>query len=195
MGKLVFKYGTMNSSKAANLLMCAHNYRSSGKKILLMKPEIDSRFGDTIIKSRAIEGVQANVIITSDMSDFSVFVISSDSQEISCLLIDEAQFLSEVNVDGLRKITHILPVICYGLRTDYKSRLFPGSKRLLELADTIEEIKTICVSCNKKAIINSKFIMKDDVKVIIYDGSSDPELGAEDKYQALCFECWHNKKL
>ena len=194
MPKLVFKYGTMNSSKTANLLMCAHNYRSSGKKILLLKPEIDSRFGDTIIKSRAIEGVQSDIIITPDMDDFSVFVISSNSQKISCILVDEAQFLSELNIEGLRKITHILPVICYGLRTDYKSRLFPGSKRLLELADSIEEIKTICVLCDKKAIINSKFIMKDDVKVILYDGSSDPELGSEDKYQALCFTCW-NKKL
>lgn len=160
-----------------------------------MKPEIDSRFGDTIIKSRAISGVQANVIITPDMGDFSVFAISSTSQEISCFLIDEAQFLSELNIEGLRKITHILPVICYGLRTDYKSRLFPGSKRLLELADKIEEIKTICMLCDKKAIINAKFIMKDDRKVIIYDGSSDPELGSEDRYQALCFECWNNKKL
>ena len=138
MPKLVFKYGTMNSSKTANLLMCAHNQRSSGKKILLLKPEIDSRFGDTIIKSRAIEGVQSDIIITPDMDDFSVFVISSNSQKISCILVDEAQFLSELNIEGLRKITHILPVICYGLRTDYKSRLFPGSKRLLELADSIE---------------------------------------------------------
>ena len=192
MGKLVFKYGAMNSSKTANLLMVAHNYLSQGKKILLMKQKIDSRFGDTIIKSRAISGVEADIIITPNMSDFSVFVISS-SQEIACILIDEAQFLSELNIEGLRRITHILPVICYGLRTDYKSRLFPGSKRLLELADSIEEIKTICVSCNKKAIINSKFIMKDDVKVIIYDGSSDPELGGEEKYQALCFECWDKK--
>ena len=111
------------------------------------------------------------------------------------MLVDEAQFLSEVNVDALRMVSRTIPVICYGLRTDYLTRLFTGSKRLMEVADNIEEIKTVCSLCEKKAVVNAKYYIdptKDRV-VIRSDGPSEIDLGGEDKYQAMCWECYQTK--
>jgi thymidine kinase len=186
MPKLYFRYGAMNSSKTANLLMLAHNYRSQGKKVFLMKPDVDTRFGSTTINSRAVKGMEADILLFQNTRDFD----SVNMDGVYCILVDEAQFLSDVNVEALRKLTVNIPVICYGLRTDYRSQLFPGSKRLLELADTIEEIKTVCVMCDKKAIINAKFHTVGETKSIIRDGSSAPDLGAEEKYQPMCWGCW-----
>jgi len=188
MPKLYFRHGTMNSSKTANLLMVSHNYRSQGKKVILIKPAIDTRFGKNTIDSRAVQGVQADMIITPQTAEFSI------PEDTHCVLVDEAQFLSEKNVKGLRELTLNVPVICYGLRTDYRTRLFPGSKRLLELADTIEEIKTVCVQCDRKATINAKFYLEfypEHRKVIVRDGSEEPDLGTEDKYQPMCWKCWN----
>lgn len=186
MPKLYFRYGTMNSSKTANLLIVAHNYRSLGRKVILIKPEIDTRFGSNVIVSRAIsEEIKADIIVNADTSIISI------PEDTQCVLVDEAQFLSEKNVEMLREISNNTPVICYGLRTDYRSKLFPGSKRLLELADTIEEIKTVCVNCDRKAVINAKFLHDDkNRKIILRDGSSEPDLGAEEKYQPMCWKCW-----
>lgn len=187
MKKLYFRYGTMNSSKTANLLMVAHNYHSQNRKVLLVKPDIDNRFGFDIIKSRALEGMKADVILHSN--DTAICV---NMENVDCVLVDECQFMSEKNIDALRNLTEFAPVICYGLRTDYRGRLFTGSKRLFEVADTIEEIKTICVNCNKKAIINAKFSIVDNTKTILHDGSCELELGAEEKYQPMCWNCWKN---
>ena len=187
MHKLYFRYGTMNSSKTANLLMVAHNYKSQNKKVFCIKPVIDIRFGQQTIASRALpEMITADLILLPDVDEINV-PIGTD-----CVLVDEAQFLSDVNVDALRLLSNTVPVICYGLRTDYKSHLFPGSKRLFELADTIEEIKTVCVNCTKKAIINSKFYTQNNKKIIIREGNDLPDLGKEDKYMPLCWFCWTN---
>jgi len=186
MPKLYFRYGAMNSSKTANLLMVAWNYRSQGKKVLLVKPRIDDRYGEDMICSRAIDGVKADLIMDSNMDNFDSISI----KDLYCVLVDEAQFLSEKNVEALRELTKEIPVICYGLRTDYRSKLFTGSKRLLELADVIEEVKTICVKCDRKAIINAKFYTDNVNRIIIRDGSADPDLGAEEKYQPMCWKCW-----
>ena len=186
--KLYFRYGSMNSSKTANLLMVAYNYKQQGKKVLLIKPEIDSRFDSKIIKSRSGLECDADYILERDDSSLKHiddFVI----EEISAVLVDEAQFLSKGQVDALRKLTLYVPVICYGLRTDYKTNLFEGSKRLLEIADTIEEIKTICNFCAKKAIINMKY----NGRKIIKDGTDEIELGSEDKYLGVCWNCWFYK--
>lgn len=185
MPKLYFRYGPMNSSKTANLLMVAHNYRAQGKKVVLMKPALDTRFGQTMIVSRAITtGGIADILVEPEWSNFSI------DNDVYCVLVDEAQFLTEKNVEGLRKLAETVPVICYGLRTDYRSYLFPGSKRLMELADSIEEIKTICVECNRKATMNAKFYVQNGGKVIVRDGSSEPDLGAEEKYQPMCWLCY-----
>ena len=186
MPKLYFRYGTMNSSKTANLLMVAHNYLAQGKEVLLVKPEIDTRFGTESISSRAVDGMKAHIIL-SETTEIQL----EQCEGIHCILVDEAQFLSEYNINNLRMLTEKVPVICYGLRTDYRTRLFSGSKRLMEIADTIEEIKTVCVECDRKAIINAKFRWRNSSdKEILHDGSSKLELGAEEKYQPMCWKCW-----
>lgn len=209
---LTFKYGTMNSAKTANLLMLAHNYKSQNKKIILIKPITDTRFSTDKIESRVITSMTADIVLEKDVSDFSFLL----EQGIFCILVDEAQFLSIQNIEGLRNISTEINVICYGLKTDYRSYLFEGSKRLIELADNIEEMTSICVICAKKAIINSKFIIEKRCKTCsayvgeknmcfkcrhttnniykntkyIKQGSSKPDLGAEEKYQSLCWQCW-----
>lgn len=187
MPKLYFRYGAMNSSKTANLLMVSHNYQTQSKQILLIKPNIDTRFGTDTINSRIglSEKVHISASIDTDLSKI-------DTEDIQCILVDECQFLTPEQIEQLRELTTIVPVICYGLRTDYRSKLFPGSQRLMELADNIEEIKTTCVNCNKKAIINAKFRKNHQDKIIIKHGSDIPELGAEDKYQAMCWGCWNS---
>lgn len=191
MHKLYFRYGTMNSSKTANLMMVAHNYRFQNKRIILAKPSVDDRGGITKISSRALGSVEADINIYPYKTNNFKQTISESKEEIHCILVDEAQFLSESNVEELRKLTNQIPVICYGLRTDYRSLLFPGSKRLLELADTIEEIKTICVQCKNKAIINCKFSIENDRQIFIKSGSGKPDIGAEEKYKPLCWKCWY----
>jgi thymidine kinase len=187
MPKLYFRHGTMNSSKTANLLMTAYNFTSQQKKVKLMKPILDTRFGDKVIQSRAVKGMTSDVIITPDMRDFSNIL------PVDCVLVDEAQFLSKSNIDGLRDLAMHTIVICYGLRTDYKTELFEGSKRLFEVADTIEEIKTSCGTCERKAVVNSKFIvLPDNTKKIVKSGSSNIDLGCEEKYQALCWGCYQH---
>ena len=187
MPKLYFRYGSMNSSKTANLLMVAHNYTSQNKKVLLIKPAIDTRFGNNIIKSRV--GVEKDVDILLDYSDYNIKDINNDLlKTIDAILVDEAQFLSSKQVDRLRNISLSVPVLCYGLRTDYLSHLFEGSKRLMEIADTIEEIKNTCTFCDKKAIINLQYDLN---KKIIKEGSSNLIiLGAEEKYLPSCYKCW-----
>lgn len=185
MPKLYFRYGAMNSSKTANLLMVAHNYQILGKKILLMKPQIDCRVSQDSIHSRI--GLEKKVdILIEETTD----LLKEDYTQVDCILVDECQFLSEQHVNQLRAITEYTPVLCYGLRTDYRSQLFAGSKRLMEIADTIEEIKTICVLCNHKAIINAKYKVIDNGKTIIKNGTEAIDLGAEEKYQAMCWTCW-----
>lgn len=187
---LHFKFGTMNSSKTANLLMLAHSYKNQNKKILLVKPSIDTRYNKDIIFSRAFkEGMKADLIINEEDSKLSIDYSSLSS--LSCILIDEAQFLSRNIILDLKNISIFVPVICYGLRTDYKGNLFEGSKVLFELADDIEQIKSICSFCDNIAIINSKYyISKEGKKVFIYEGSNNVDLGNEDKYQAVCWTCW-----
>lgn len=192
MTKLIFRYGTMNSSKTANLLMIAHNFMSQNKNVFLIKPDCDTRFGNDIIKSRAFDtSFKVDLIMTKEISDINIYLEKYDN--LQCILVDECQFLSVDNINAFRKINLNISIICYGLRTDYKTNLFEGSKRLLEIADEIEEIKTVCVNCSKKAIINSKYyIDKNTNKFIIKEGTNDIDLGSEDKYQSLCWNCWNN---
>ena len=182
MAKLYFRYGTMTSAKTLNLLAVAHNYRSQNKKIILIKPAFDTRFGAEMIKSRAGLENEADILVNSDTP-----LNYSDFKDVSCVLVDEAQFLSTNIVEQLRKLSIELniPVICYGLRADFKSYLFEGSKRLLELADTIEEVKTTCYYCNKKAIMNLKHV---DGKAVNVGPSI--ELGTEEKYFPTCYGCY-----
>ena len=188
MTKLHFRYGTMNSSKTANLLMTAHNYIAQGRKVLLIKPQCDTRWGDNLIKSRVGCSMETNLILAPEVTNISAFL-----NDVSCILVDEAQFLSRDNVNMLRGISMTIPVICWGLRTDFTTKLFSGSQRLMEVADSIQEVKTICVGCERKAVVNAKFFRdpEDGSKMIIREGGgSQIELGAEEKYQPMCWQCW-----
>jgi thymidine kinase len=185
MAKLYFRHGTVGSAKTLNLLAVAHNYQQQGKKVFLMKPALDIRFSKNTIHSRAgLEKVADFLVEADTVFDFSIF------RNISCVLVDEVQFLSKSIVNQLRNIAIELdiPVICYGLRTDFKSHLFEGSKRLMELADSIEEIKSTCFFCNKKSVMNMKHVNG----VATVEGPSI-QLGAEELYYPACYNCYINQ--
>ena len=193
-GKLRFIYSVMNSGKSLRLLATANDFDEKRIPILLMKPSIDTRDGDGIIKSRA--GLERNCImiepdinIFKAVNDFSHIRMAEQSKPIKWIFIDECQFLTEAQVDQLSEIVDTLDinVTCYGLRTDFKSKLFPASKRLFELADEIEEIKTMC-ECGKKASINARF---DPNGNIITEGNQII-VGGDDMYKAICRKCWKN---
>ena len=179
MAKLYFRYGTMDSAKSLNLLAVAHNYKKQGKRVLLMKPRLDTRFGANVISSRAGLEAVADVQIDPD-----TVLDPRDFAGLDCILVDEAQFVPPSVIDDLRRITVDpgVPVICYGLRTDFKTKLFPGSQRLMELADAMEEVKVTCQYCSKKAICNLRFV----------GGAPTVEgpqiqLGAEESYAPVCW--------
>jgi thymidine kinase len=141
----------MDSAKTLNLLAVAHNYRKQGKRVKLLKPALDDRFGLEQIKSRSGLEASADMLVGE-----GTVLDPADFGELDCVLVDEAQFLAPMVVDQLRMLTLTLglPVICYGLRTDFQTRSFPGARRLLELADTIEEVKVTCQFCDRKAVFN-----------------------------------------
>ncbi len=184
MAKLYYRYGTVGSAKTLNLLAVAHNYRQQNKKVLLIKPALDVRFGKSSIKSRAGLEKEADILV-----DEKTNLLQCHFVDIDCILVDEVQFLRAAVIDQLRAITHKfnIPVICYGLRTDFRTKLFEGSKRLIELADSIEEIKATCHFCNKKAIMNLKHV---NGKANVSGPSI--QLGAEETYYPACFRCYTN---
>jgi thymidine kinase len=177
--KLYFRYGTMDSAKTMNLLAVAHNYRKQGKRVVLVKPRLDDRFGAEQIESRSGLGAAADRLVGAgerlDPADF---------EGLDCVLVDEAQFLAPEVVEDLRRISVRpgVPVICYGLRTDFMTRLFPGSQRLLELADAIEEVKVTCQYCGKKATCNLRLI--DGVPAT---EGPQIQLGADETYAPVCW--------
>ena len=185
MAKLYFRYGAMTSAKTMNLLAVAHNYRQQGKEVLLMKPALDSRFGESLIRSRA--GLEEKADILADAHT----VISPEMVEgISCILVDEVQFIAPAVIDQLRDLATFqdIPVIGYGLRTDFRSHLFEGSKRMMELADAIEEVKTTCHYCNKKATMSLRHL---NGKATLEGPSIS--LGAEESYYPTCYRCYRTQ--
>lgn len=182
MAKLYFRHGTVGSAKTLNLLAVAHNYRQQNKRVLLIKPSLDTRFGESQIRSRAGLNCEADLLVHADTR-----LDDADFRDLQCVLVDEAQFVSPSVIDQLRRITLELqvPVICYGLRTDFRGDLFAGAKRLFELADSIEEVKTTCAFCNRKAIFN----LKHSNGVATVSGPSI-DLGAEEKYFPACHRCY-----
>ena len=188
MAKLYFRHGTMDSAKTLNLLAVAHNYRSQGKRILLVKPRMDDRFGAAAIRSRAGIEAEADLLV-----DDATILDPALFRGIDCVLVDEAQFLAPALVDQLRALTQGgPPVICYGLRTDFRTNLFPGSRRLLELADSIEEVKVTCQFCNRKAIFNLRMQAGDAPTAERAAELAGPqvELGGNDRYAPACFSCY-----
>lgn len=179
MAKLYFRYGTVGSAKTLNLLAVAHNYERQGKRVVVIKPAFDERFGADEVVSRAGLRRKADLLL----ADGEV-PSGAEAAEADCVLVDEAQFLAAEQIDALRSWTRQLdvPVICYGLRADFRTRLFEGSRRLLEVADSIEEVKTTCAWCNSKATQNLKLVDG----VATEDGPAK-ELGAEERFQPVCY--------
>ena len=183
MAKLYFKYGAMGSSKTANALITKFNYEERGMKVWLIKPSLDDRDGADKVKSRI--GLQADaVVISKDADIFEEFKKFSDCHVI---IADECQFFTKEQIDQLRRIVDELklPVLCFGLRTDFLTNLFEGSRRLFEVADSVTEIKTIC-SCGEKAIVNARINENGDV---ITEGGQIL-IGGNDSYIAMCHACW-----
>ncbi len=185
MAKLYFRYGTVGSAKTLNLLAVAHNYRQQEKKVLILKPEFDTRFGRDEVRSRSGLEKKADFLLTATSR-----LGRASLEGVACLLVDEAQFLSVEVIDHLRDISRDrnIPVICYGLRTDFRTQLFDASRRLMEVADSIEEVKNTCHDCNRKAVFNLKFVNG----VPTREGPSI-ELGAEEMYLPACAVCYESR--
>ena len=184
MAKLYFKYGAMGSSKTAQALITKFNYEERGMRVWLIKPAVDVRDGADILSSR----VGLSSVCTP--IDEQTNIIQSCREKIeSCdvIIADECQFFSEDQIDQLRRIVNTfgIPVLCFGLRTDFTTRLFPGSRRLMEIADEITEIKTMC-KCGRKATVNARI---DSEGNVITKGRRIV-LGGDDKYMALCHSCY-----
>lgn len=192
-GKLYFRYGTMGSAKTAMLLTTAYNFEERGMAYLCFKPVVDTRDRKNVIRSRI--GIERECgWIYSDTDLFAVVrKIFEDTLDLpEWILIDEAQFLSTEQVDQLAHVVddYGINVVCYGLRTDFRSHLFEGSKRLFEIADTIDEIKSTC-SCGRKTIVNARIDGKGE---IITEGAQ-VEIGGNDRYMSVCRKCWTNKRI
>ena len=184
MAKLYFKYGVMGSSKTAQALITKFNYEERGMTVWLVKPQIDNRDSEHLIKSR-IGLSSAAYELPYHENIYEVF--RSLDQKIDVIIVDEAQFLSEDQVDQLALIVidYNIPVLCFGLRTDFRTKTFPGSKRLLEIADSLTEIKTIC-SCGKKATVNVRM----DSKGRIITEGEQILIGGNDTYTPMCYQCF-----
>jgi thymidine kinase len=190
--KLYFRYGAMNSGKSTALLQAAYNYEERGQRVLLAKPVIDTK-GDRMIVSRL--GVSREVDLTISPTTDVVNLVDAEAERIkseegatiSCLLVDESQFLSPRQVDDLLilALRRGIPVLAYGIRTDFQTVAFPGSRRLLEVAHSLEELKTIC-RCGRKAMFNGRTLNG----AFVFDGAQVAIDGDEVTYESLCGECY-----
>ena len=184
MAKLYFKYGAMGSSKTAQALITKYNYEENDMKVWLLKPSADTRDGAAIIRSRI--GLEAKCDIATPDTDIYDRFKKTRAGSCDVVIVDECQFLTIAQIDQLRAIVNDfnVPVLCFGLRTDFVTRLFPGSLRLMELADCIEEIKTMC-DCGAKATVNARisdgYIVTEGAQVV---------LGGNDCYIAMCHKCY-----
>lgn len=182
MAKLYFRYGAMGSSKTANAVMVQYNYRERGQQVLMLKPKLENRDGATVVRSRC--GLEAECRFVEDLPGISL-------EGIDCVIVDEAHFLTRAQVRSLVDIVddYNIPVICYGLRTDFRGELFEGSRELLCWADTIEEIKTVCW-CGKKATFNARVsngkIVREGEQIM---------LGGNSTYISLCRRHWKSGEL
>ncbi|MGI5971984.1 MAG: thymidine kinase [Oscillospiraceae bacterium] len=186
MAKLYFKYGAMGSSKSAQALITKFNYEERGMRVWLIKPLTDRRDGTDMIRSRIGLSGRADVIKPAD----NIMEIFTQRGKTDVIIADECQFLTPEHIDQLRDIVdeYDVPVLCFGLRTDFQTKMFPGSMRLFELADSITEIKTIC-SCGAKATVNARI----DQDGRIVTKGEQVYLGGNDAYIAMCHSCWKKR--
>ncbi|MBR0143095.1 MAG: thymidine kinase [Clostridia bacterium] len=188
MAKLYFKYGAMGSSKTAQALITKFNYEERGMKVLLLKPAIDDREKGSVVRSRI--GLEAPCrMVPADMDLYKLYMEEYRDRDV--VIVDECQFLTEEQVDQLGDLVleRDIPVLCFGLRTDFLTHLFPGSKRLLEIAESVSEIKSVC-RCGAKATVNARF---DDHGNVVYKGAQIL-IGSNSRYEAMCRRCWLKRK-
>lgn len=192
-GKLYFRYGTMGSAKTALLLTTAYNFEERGIDYLCFKPVIDTRDKKNVIRSRiGIERQCQWIYQDSNLYTTMKEMVASASIVPEWILIDEAQFLTASQVDEISQIVDDFGcnVVCYGLRTDFQTNMFEGSRRLFEIADSIDEIKSTC-SCGRKTIVNARIDGNGDIVTV----GEQVEIGGNDKYMAVCRKCWRNKRI
>lgn len=190
MAKLYFRYGAMNSGKSTALMQVAYNYEERGMKVRILKPKIDSK-GDDKLVSRLGVTRKVDYLIDEEDNLFDSFSKIENGERISCILVDESQFLSADQIDQLLNIavTKDVPVICYGLRTDFKTQGFSGSQRLLLVAHSLEELKTIC-RCGKKAIFNGRKING----IFVFEGDQiSIDNNDQVDYEAMCANCYFKR--
>ncbi len=188
MPKLYFKYGTMASSKSAQALMCKFNYEQKGMTVLLVKPELDDRDDgeERMVRSRI--GLTAKCYtIGRDESFIDLFDSVNKERSIDIVIVDEAQFCTSEQVDQLKELTQRATVLCYGLLLDFTCHLFEGSKRLVELADSLQEIKSVC-RCGRKASVTARFVNGKCV-----DHGPTILIGGDDSYESMCYWCWQDE--
>ena len=184
MAKMYFKYGAMGSSKTAQALITKYNYEENDMQVWLIKPSADTRDGISTLRSRI--GLEAQCEVIAPEVDIYARFLGSQVRRCNVIIVDECQFLTARQIDQLRAIVdeQNVPVLCFGLRTDFQTKLFPGSMRLMELADCIEEIKTMC-DCGAKATVNARindgYIVTEGAQVV---------LGGNDCYIAMCHRCY-----
>ena len=185
MAKLYFKYGAMGSSKTAQALITKYNYEENDMRVWLIKPSADTRDGAQILRSRI--GLEAQVDVITPAIDVYRLFEETKKDQCDVIIVDECQFLVPEQIDQLRAIVNdfSVPVLCFGLRTDFQTKLFPGSRRLMELADCIEEIKTMC-DCGAKATVNARI----DGEGHIVTQGAQVVLGGNDSYIAMCHKCY-----
>lgn len=192
MAKLYFRYGAMNSGKSTSLLQAAYNYEERGHQVLLAKPGVDTKAGRKIHSRLGVDR-SVDYVIGADDDAYGLLQANRDrmqsetGRDVSCLLVDEAQFLSARQVNDLLRVAVLdgIPVICYGIRTDFRTAAFPGSQRLLEIAHSLEELKTIC-RCGRKAVFNARLA---DGK-FVFDGDQVAIDGTEVTYESMCAACY-----
>lgn len=197
MSKLYFKFGAMASSKTANALMTRFNYEEKGNRVWLIKPDIDNRddYLDengnrvTVVKSRIGLSAVADVI-PREANLLEMFEKTSSERAVDVIICDECQFLTGAQVDQMKYIAEFCntPVLCFGLRSDFQTKLFEGSMRLFEIADSITEVKSVC-KCGKKAIVNAR--VNENGKIVTE--GAQIEIGGNDKYESMCWGCWQTR--
>lgn len=188
MAKLYFKFGAMGCSKTAQALITKFNYEERGMKVLLIKPSVDNRDGATIVRSRI--GLEAEAItVPSDLNLYDLYL--NEYRDSNVIIVDECQFLNPNQVDELSQVVmdYDVPVLCFGLSTDFLTHLFPGSRRLFEIADSIQEIKSVC-KCGSKATVNARL---DDDGNVVFSGDQVC-IGGNERYVAMCKKCWLKAK-
>lgn len=189
MAKLYFRYGVMGSSKSAQALITKFNYEEQGMRVWLIKPAADTRYGTDVVRSR-IGLEQPADVVTEEMNLFEIFR-DREKEFNDVIIADEAQFLTPEHIEQLRDIVdnYNVPVFCFGLRTDFRTKMFPGSARLFELADSVSELKTVC-TCGGKAMVNARI---DGEGNIITEGAQIM-LGGNESYRPMCYKCWKKKQ-